>query len=354
MSKYELLWTQRAYAKANTIRHFGNFIYEFVGARFTLIAFIGLFNFAAIGLSFFDEILTFGIVLFLYYLISDAFNVFWTGVNLEYHITKQGIVYNWGVFRSHELLVPFEEIVKISAIRGNSNKRNALVFENSLKIKNGDYGFSKELFFNALTFENIQNLETVIKILEKEGGYDIDIKEKHQSNTLDEKLTSSYLYLKFLQLLTLVFLYLTTNIALHLLDSNLLSNTYVKDIVVAQENRPYGPKYFYNHLKTEKGHSFVLKGRYFYDHMDEEIELLISPIFKNVIGFENYKQHRYESLKNGYLGGINILFKLAALLISFMSGSYIFYKRSYIPFEDLTVFLIFPMGILIVAFFIFH
>ena len=94
MDEYKVLWTQRANAKANTIRHFGNFMYEFIGARFTFIAFIGLFNFAAIGLSFFDEVLTAGITLILYYLISDAFNVFWTGVNLEYQVTRQGIVYN--------------------------------------------------------------------------------------------------------------------------------------------------------------------------------------------------------------------------------------------------------------------
>jgi len=48
-----VLWTQRATAKKNTVSQFADFMYEFIGARFTYIAFIGLFNFAAVGFSFF-------------------------------------------------------------------------------------------------------------------------------------------------------------------------------------------------------------------------------------------------------------------------------------------------------------
>lgn len=354
MSEHDMLWTQRANAKANTLSHFGNFLYEFVGARFTFIAFVSLFNFAAIGLSIFDEALTFGIVLILYYLISDAFNVFWTGVNLEYTITRYGLVYKWGIFRSHELFIPFDDIKKVYAIRGGKKKRNALVFENELQIKNKDHGFSKELHFNDLTFENIKDLDHVIKVLEREGGYKIEEKQTYHSSAVDAKLSNSYLYLKFMQLLTLIFLYFATTISLNLIDSNMLTNRYVKDVVIEQDNRPFGSDYFYDHLITEKGHTYVIGSRYFDNHVGEEVELVISPIFKKVIGFVIDNERKLGALKNGYVGSMNILFKLAALICSFVCASYIFYKRCFIPFDDLTIFLVFPVFILVVAFFLFH
>lgn len=353
MKAHEVLWRQRAYGQTSTLRHLSNFLYEFVGARFTLLAFIGLFNFAAIGYAYFDLVLTLGISLFLFYLISDAFNVFWTGINLEYQLTTEGVMFDWGVFKDHELFVPYQKISKVFAVRKGKNKRSALIFENTLNLKNGDYGFSKEIFFKILSFENVQELEEVIAVIEKEGGYEIAIKEVYDTASLDEKLPHSYLYLKFLQLLSLVFLYISTSIFLNFVDANILSSYSVEDKIVRQELKPLKKGYYYNHFETEKGYDFVLKGKSHFNYLEEEVGLLISPLYKKVVGFYGFKFSKHQSLRHGYLGG-NVLVKLIALFFSILSGAYIFYKRSYIPFEDLSVFLIFPSLILILAFFVFN
>lgn len=283
MVKYEVLWSQKANANSSTLVLLGNFIYEFIGVRFTLIAFIALFNFASIGFHFFDEILNIGISLILYFFLRDAFNVFWTGINLKYYITKQGILYTWGVFRSHELLIPFDEISNIIVLNNSKHKRKALIFENLRCLKNGDHGLSKEIFFNILSFENINELEKVVNILRNVGYTKITIKEEAQSYKLDEKLKYSYLYYKSLQLLSLIFLYIATNIGLNLTDTHLANSDLIKDVIVKQEESSFRSDYFYLNLTTSKGHSFTLQSRYLNDHTGEEVKLRISPIYNKVI-----------------------------------------------------------------------
>lgn len=352
MTKYDVLWTQRANARANTLAHLGNFIYEFIGGRLTYLAFIALFNFSAIGFGVFDKVLTFSIAIFLYYLISDTFNVFWTGINLKYSITEQGISYNWGVFKNHELNIRFEEITSFAVIQ--NGKRKAIEFLNINNVKNGDFGFSKELHFNQLTFENINDLQKVIQILQSNTDLILEEGETAKSNKIDNKLTNSNVYLKFLQLISLTFLYLASSICLHLIDNNLLPSTSVVDKVVAQKTNSYNSKSHFCDLITLKDHSFAIRVTYMEDYVGEEVELLVSPIFKNVVEIKKIKYQDYLSLENGYHGPVKIMVKLVALFLSLCSAIYIFYKRSIVPFEDLSILLLFPAIFLFLAYYFFH
>lgn len=124
-----------------------------MGARYTVLAFIGLFNVATFNLDFYSQILAGGIAIFLFYIISDAFSVFWNGINLKYLVATDSIIYQWGVTRTHELIIPYNKITKISSFYGKDEKRCAIIFDNIDNIKNRDFGFSKEIYFNQLTFE---------------------------------------------------------------------------------------------------------------------------------------------------------------------------------------------------------
>jgi len=351
MMQSDILWSQKANTNVSTLRQFGYFLYEFVGARFTILAFIGLFNVATYNLDVFGWILSGGISIFLYYIISDAFSVFWTGINLEYFVTKDEIIFQWGVIKIHELTVPFNKISKISALCGGKDKRHAILFENSDGFKNGDFGFSKEIYFNQLSFENVRTIVSLVSILNDVWGSNVEILQNSKKLNWVDKIPSSSLYLKFVQLVAFIFLYFSTSIALNLIDNNCLTSLYVQDVVIKQELVLEGNNYDYNIMETKEG--YKIKLRHYYAYKDQEVKFYVSPLFKNVTKFDSYKPLKRESLENGYKG-FNVVFKSLAIIVMLFSSSYIFYKRGDIPFTDLSVFLIFPILIIFIAFYLFH
>lgn len=347
----DILWTQKAHSNSNSIGHFGYFLYEFISARFTVIAFIGLFNFAGYNYQFFGYSIATGIALFLYYIISDAFNVFWTGLNLKYNITKSGILFEWGVLKDHELFIPFDEISRVLVVTRKEGKRHALIFENEEKIKNGDYGFSKEIYFDQLSFENISDINSVVKIIADLNPSKVHEVQQYKYKPWTEKVPNSNLYLKFLQLLGFVCIYISTMIAVSIIDCNILPSTYVKDVVVKQTFYSYKDRVKKNILETQQGYEISLISNYGYENA--EVEFWVSPLFKQTTDFDSFKSTSRESHMNAYMG-LSLIFKLMALCSTLFSASYIFYKRGFVPFVDLSVLLILPMLMLIVAFYLFH
>ena len=353
MDSNDILWTQKAHSKYNTIEHFGIFLYEFISARFTIIAFIGLFNFVGYNFQFFGYSVSTGIAIFLYYIISDAFNVFWTGLNLKYSITKSGILFEWGVLKDHEVFVPFEDVSRILVVNNKKGKRRSLIFENVDKIKNGDFGFSKEIYFDQLSFENISDIDSTVKIIVDLNPLKVFHLDENKNISWTEKIPSSTLYLKFLQLIGFACIYLSAMIAIIAIDNNLLSSTYVKDVVVEQYLYSYEDDLKQNILVTKEGYNIKLGSRFSY--VGEEVEFMVSPLFKHVTKFNSFKVKATsrESHENSYMG-FSLVFKIIALFSTLFSASYIFYKRGFVPFEDLSVLLLLPILILIVAFFVYN
>jgi hypothetical protein len=349
MNQNHILWQQKANSNSSTLRNFGYFLYEFVGARFTVLAFLGLFNFAAYYLDFFGQFLSIGITIFLYYIISDAFSVFWTGVNLEYFVEDDKIVFRWGVFRNHELVVPFDKITKISALYSDNQKRSAIIFENSDNIKNGDYGFSKEIYFDQLSFENVVDIKNLVSVLHESYG---KIKTLQDAYRIEwkERLPTSSLYLKFLQLCAFIFLYASTSVGLRIIDNNILTSNLVQDVVIKQDKKFIG-HYQSSIIETKEGYSFELTRHR--DYQGELVSFYVSPLFKDVTSFESYKSPNYETLESAYRG-FNIVIKIIAIITMILSSSFIFYKRGRIPFAELTMILLFPIAMCIIAFLIFN
>lgn len=346
-----VLWSQKANSGRSTIVQFAYFLYEFIGARFSIIAFIGLFNVATYNLDWYGYILAGGISVFLYFVISDAFNVFWNGINLKYYITTEGVTFEWGVLKDFVLDIPFEDITRISAIFGNKSKPGAIVFENKEGFKNGDFGLSKEVYFNQLSFENVKDLEKVISILKEVSGCKVEILQRVKPVHWTQSTPESSMYLKFIQLLALIFLYFSTSLTLRLIDNNFLTSIEVQDTVVSQEFIDFGNYLHYNKIKTTNGHEFTLE-RYC-DHSEEVLTFYVSPMFLDVTYFVGNKTDTGEHVRNGYLG-FNFIFKFLTVWVMLFSASYIFYKRGKIPIKDLSVFLLFPLFFIFIAFYLFH
>jgi len=326
-----------------------SFIYEFVGARFTILAFIGLFNIAAIQMEYIGQMLAAGIAVFLYYIISDAFSIFWTGINLEYLITHDSIIYRWGVKNSHELVIPLKDITAISI--DDKKKRRAVVFDNVSNIKNGDYGFAKEIHSKQLSFENIENLEPLIEVLDTVQQLQIGKLTDPPHLDWTEKLPHSRWYVKSLQLYAFLLLYLSTSIVLKLIDHNVLDHTYVVDLVVDQRRQKVFDKAAYTYLDTELGYSLRLAGSH--DYLDEEIEFYATDLYKDVIYFGSYKGLRGNPLVDRWTG-MSLLFRLASLLSMLIAACYIFYKRANIPLTDLSVLIGLPVFFSLIAFLLFR
>ena len=91
MNDDAIVWSQNATNRSRKIKNFLVFLYEFVGIRFSIIAFLTLLSVATIELPFFENALTISISLLMYYLLKDAFSIFWVGINFKYCISELGI-----------------------------------------------------------------------------------------------------------------------------------------------------------------------------------------------------------------------------------------------------------------------
>ncbi len=340
MERGEFLWRQKANFGRSNFNNFLNFLYEFVSGRVTILAFVGLFNFATLNAEFYGMILAAGVTLVLYYFISDAYKTFWTGINLEYFVSNRGIAYKWGVTTTDEVHLSFEEISKILVVR--KKNRSAVVFETTSSIINGLYGFSKELYFNVLSFENVFLMDELIEVMNQVYPGRLELVEDVKDFNWQEKVPESSLYVKSVQFLGIVFLYFASSTALHLIDNNLLQGEYVTDTIVKDVG---------NHIETELG--FTMNVKYYKNRAGELIEFELSPLYNNVteVFYPEFAGH--EGLENYYIG-IYSLFKFGAFLVMLFSSCFIFYKKGRIHFEDLSVFLLLPIGFIIVAFVLFN
>lgn len=349
-----LLWSQKANSKSNNYKNFGFFLYDFIGGKLTILAFLGLFGFVGYHLGYFGHFLTLGIGVFLYYIISDAFNVFWTGVNLEYQVTDKYIRFIWGVSKQREIIIPFEEITNISAEYGAMNKRSAIIFENSDKFKNGDFGFSQERYFNQLSFENVNDIEALIRILNDVGDKRVEIIKPDLSKPWEEQLPSSTVYLKVLQLVAFLYLFISSSLFLNFIDFHFLKSEKIVDTVISQE---YGGSETWgmtNKLTTKNGYTIELttNPKYKFNYLNKNVGFSVSPMFNNITTFENFNTKKHESLKTGQ-GGASVLFKLLSIIAMIISCMYIFYKRGVIPFFELGMVILGPLFFLLPAVFLF-
>ena len=153
MTDESILWFFNETAPTAIYTSFFVFLYEFIGARFSFFAFLGLFNVFSSEFKYFGFILAAAISILIFMFLQEAFNHFWNGINLKYAISKQGIHFDWGVFRHHELDLDFDQIDSIYIV--DDKKRNAIIFDNKEGIKNSSYGFGNELSASVLSFENV-------------------------------------------------------------------------------------------------------------------------------------------------------------------------------------------------------
>ena len=238
MNNDEILWEQKAIGKKNLAVYFGFFLYEFIGARWTILAFVGLFNVGAYNLDYIGQGISIGLAIILFYLMMDAFNTFWTGINLNYVVYPDRIAYYWGVTGPKELVIPFDEITQISYTQDPKSKRSALLFITESNLKNKDFGFSKEAYFNQLSFENIQDSEKLIKILTEQCDQEVKIIPVDEITQWFDRLPNATLYIKTLQLIAFIWLFISTSILMKIVDCSFLTYKKVTEIVTHQY-RPF-------------------------------------------------------------------------------------------------------------------
>ena len=149
-------------------------------------------------------------------------------------------------------------------------------------------------------------------------------------------------YLKSVQFLGIIFLYFATSTALHLIDNNVLQGEYVTDKVI---------KDFGNRIVTEKGYKMNLHS--YKDFTGEYMDFEVSPLYHNVTEVFDPILRGRERLENYYMGPY-FIFKFSAFFVMLLSSGYIFYKKGNIAFEDLSVFLLLPLGFIVLAFVLFN
>jgi len=353
MQEEKILWSQKAQSKSESYKNFGYMLYEIIGGRLTLLAFLSLFSFSGYYLGYFGQFLSLAIGAVLFYTILDAFNIFWTGIKLEYAVTNKGIMFLWGNSSDGSLAIPFNEITKISAEYGPSNKRSAIIFENVDHFKNGDFGFSQERYFKQLSFENVSDIENLIKILNQVYTKPIERVQSDESIAWEYRLPRSNLYLKFLQFLAFIFLYFSTSFVLKIIDHNFLKTEKVVDVVVAQEHMNKGALGVTNHLLTKNNHKIELAVDKLFQkkYLNETVEFKTSTLFNEVVEFNSLKSFRYESHVNGYKG-IAAFSKLFTLALMLFSCYHIFSNRGIVPFRELSIIILAPTISLLISFFL--
>jgi len=346
----QVIWSRKASSKSNNIRNFMLFLYEFLGVRFSIIAFLALISVATAQLPYFEKVLTISVSLLMYYLLRDAFNIYWTGINLQYSITELGIKFDWGVFRNKDLFIEFDKVSKVQAVIDDDKQRRALIFENDSKLKNGDYGFSKEIYFSQLSFENLVNIEQVIDVFETASDMKVEVVKNSQTQSWSKRLPSSTLYYKFIQLLALGFIFIATHTSLKLIDNNILLGTLTTERVIKESVTLKHFDHKYYTIETSGGHKFEIDDAPLLE--DNKITFTLSPMYSDVTAVNNLKRKK-DKVSNGYIG-YNRPFKILLVIVLIISTFYIFYKRGSIIFEELSVIVMAPVLALILAFLLFH
>jgi len=354
MLEEKVLWSQKAQSKSDSYKNFGYMLYEIIGGRLTLLAFLSLFSFSGYYLGYFGQFLSLAIGVILFYAVLDAFNIFWTGIKLEYAVTDKAIMFLWGASSDGALRIPFNEITKISAEYEPNNKRSAIIFENVHHFKNGDFGFSQERYFKELSFENVSEIEKLINILRQVYPKPIELVQSDERIAWEDRLPKSNLYLKFLQLLAFSFLYFSTTFVLKIIDYNFIGTEKVVDIVVHQEFKDKGTLGMFSHLTTKNNYKIKLavNPKFQKNYLNKTVNFETSRLFNEVVKFNSIQApHRYESHVTGYKG-ISVFSKLFTLALMLFSCFHIFSKRGIVPFRELSILILAPIISLLISYFL--
>ena len=345
MNNDEILWEQKANGNKNLLVFFGFFLYEFIGARLTILAFVGIFNVGTYNLDYIGQGISIGLAVILFYLMLDAFNTFWTGINLRYVVYRDHIAYYWGVIRPYELILSFDEINEISYVQDPQSKRSALLFNTRLNLKNKNFGFSKEAYFNQLSFENIENSEQLITTLKDQCDQQVKIVPIDKFVDWTEKLPDSTLYIKTLQLVAFIFLFISSDTVMKIIDCNALPSKRVTELVT-QQHRP-NPKEKPTTLTTESGYTIKIES--IHNYKGDELGFYVSPMYDEVVSVNFKVGGRYEIFIGEY-NNFTVGFKFLAICFMMFSSIYIFYKRGNVSFANLQILILLPVVFLILGF----
>ncbi len=336
--------------RSNPAAQLFDLFFEFLITHLTILSFISLTGI----LSAKYELLRLSIVLLVsiltYLILSDVFIVFLSRYKLTYGITTKGILFNWGVLKSREVFVPFEEIESINLIDYPKLKRKAIQFKVSSNITNGDLGTEIGALSYVLSFERLTELEPIADIFKEHYQGVIRISSAQKTENPFYRFSKSKIYHKLNLFMAFSFIYLAAFIGIKIFDNNIASQIHVKDIVV-EEKITRDKSETENNLITSKGYDLTLYS--FLSYVDKEIEFTVTPVYCQVSSFSKFKYTNRESLKNGYIGD-NLIMKIFCFLILSFFAVYIIYKRGNLYRDDYIMIIFGPVLVTIVGGFILY
>lgn len=348
MQNSDLLWRFNS-TESNSFGHLFDLFVEFVISNLTILSFISLTG--IVSQQF--EILSTAIVLLVsvlsFLILSEVFIVFVSRYKMSYSISDEGIFFNWGMLSKRKVFVPFEEIESINLVDQPKLKRKAVEFKTN--ITNGSLGIEIGALSYVLSFERLNDLAAVTRILESHYEGPIYKKSTEEKHNLFYRFSKSNLYHKLNLFLAFSFIYVAVFIGIKIFDYNLATQKIVKDVVV-EENMISKYDTFIKYCYTSEGYQFKKYSNA--SVLGEEIEFTVSPIYDTVTQILATNYLSDNDILNGYKGN-NLIMKVFCFIILILFAIYIIYKRGNLYRDDYILIIFGPILITLVGgFYIYH
>lgn len=104
---------------------------------------------------------------FFFFLKYDLIKRNWHLLNLKYEINKDGIIFNWGIFKDHSFFLPFEHIVKSTLVGFDGSKYSKIYFHTLHDIFEFDFDFLTDDEVMLLVLNHVPNGKKVFELIEK-------------------------------------------------------------------------------------------------------------------------------------------------------------------------------------------
>jgi len=284
-------------------------------------------------------------------LVEELFKKSWYRFNLIQAITEEELCFKWGSHPDDSLLVPFNEISKIILIKDKSKPYADLLFYSEHTNFTKEYLFLVDEDTGLLKFEQVKDAEYLLKLIQSSisESQNIEFPAEPKESRSIKKRDLQVLQNKFNFGFAFLLMGLGVYTALNILDQNILSSKTEEDKITSTITRKNDASHIKT-LVTSYGYHIDLsaKGKF----INKEIIFSVSPIFKTTdlieIKHSNYRKEKFEPHRN-----IHLFSKIFCMIISIFSACYLIYKRGDIPGVDLSFFILFPIFLFIVAFWIF-
>ncbi len=337
------LWEDKSDDKLSILGNTGDLLFHIVNTKVTLLMIGGI-----VAATLNNKLLGLAITLCFsaigYVIIKEVFERFWHGFNRSYAISNDGIHFEWGLRRKHELFVPFSSIIKVTLVGYRKSALSTIYFDtNDNTILDRYPQLATDESFK-LSFDKIKNGDKVISLLQNLRKDVKTIAPQPEDDRGIYKYIPLWINRVYCFVAFLFLCYGTFNL-ISIFDFHLLGYTEVETTITKQKYKGYYNHNDYHKLHTQEGYTFDLEtGR---NLTGTTITLGISPLFSRVI-FVKLKHKKSHKLLSCY-SGLSLLSRLLTLIVTLVIGIYILYRRGYISIEDVGLFIIFPLAMILVS-----